>query len=243
MSQFIQVNIDTSSFAEYTQKLRRLHRRELPLAIRNTLIDVMVETKRLIPISAKRKFIIRNKAFFKAFTGFKKADGFDISKMNSRVGILSDKGGKGSKISEGLKAQEKGGTTNGRKLISTDLARTGNSNKGKVRQKNRFQNQSGFEKATKKDFIRKIYRAKKSGKNVLLKNGSKGTVFKIGELSSNRRTGKTKFNLTPIFTYRNTKKVNLRERGFIKEASLLASRKMPEMFVKQAEFRINRYMQ
>ena len=75
MARNIQVNVDSAKLSVFTQQLRKMHRKELPLAIRNTLTDVAVETKKNIPNSAKRKFTVRNPGFFKAFTGFEKATG------------------------------------------------------------------------------------------------------------------------------------------------------------------------
>lgn len=217
-------NINTESHIKLTSYLGSLHKSVLPVAIRETLNDVAFEAKIWIPKMASRKFITRSPAFFRAFTGVGRARGFDINRMESSVGVLSNKGGKGSRVAEGLEKQETGGSFRGRKLIPHDLGRISGSHEKKLSRRHRF------------DKIR-ITDARKKGKGkidyLLIKKGGKGTVFELKSIGK-------KQVLKPVYSYRNTKTTRVEKTPFIAPASWIAMRKMNKIYVKRAKIQVER---
>ena len=216
-------DINTKAAIELTVKLGKLHRSALPVAVRGTLNNAAFETKKYIPITASRKFITRNKSFFRAFSQVNMARGFDINSMKAEAGINA---AKGSKVAEGLEKQETGGSIQGRKLIPHNKGRISSSIKKRVRKKHHFKNI-------------KITDARKKGKGsinyLLIKKGGKGTVFEV------RKVGK-KQKLTPVYSYRNTKISRVTPSPFMKPASLIAAKKMPVFYKKQAERQFKRLL-
>lgn len=216
-------DINTDDHIKLTAKLGALHKSALPVAIRGTLNNVAFETKRLIPETAARKFVTRNKSFFRAFSSVNKASGFSINNMTSEVGINPSRG---SKVAEGLEKQETGGTINGRKLIPHDQGRVSGSHNKRLRKKNRFGNISIVD-------VRK--RKGKKGNYLLIKKGSGGTVFEI------KGTGK-KQKLKPVYTYRSSNKTKVDKSPFMKPATMMAVKKMPQFYLKNAQRQIDRLM-
>ena len=216
-------DINTDAHIKLTAKLGALHKSALPVAVRGTLNNAAFETKKFIPKTAARKFTTRNKSFFRAFSSVNKASGFSINSMASEVGINQ---GRGSKVADGLEKQETGGTINGRKLVPHDQGRVSGSHNKKLRKKNRFGNISVVD-------ARK--RNGKKGNYLLIKKGSKGTVFEI------KGTGK-KQKLKPVYTYKNTKKTRVNKSPFMAPASWIAAKKMPQFYVKNAQRQIDRLM-
>lgn len=216
-------NINTKDHIKLTVKLGKLHRSALPVAIRSTLNDVAFETKKWIPKTASRKFITRNKSFFRSFSSVNRARGFNINTMSSQVGINPSKG---SRVADGLEKQETGGSINSRKLIPHDKGRVSSSHQKRVKRKNRFQNI-------------KIHDTRKKGRGkvnyLLIKKGGKGTVFEI------KKAGK-KQRLTPIYSYRNTKKSRVKASPFMRPASLIAQKKLPLFYIRNAEKQFKRLL-
>lgn len=220
----MEFDINTKAVIDLTAKLGALHRSALPVAVRGTLNDAAFATKKNIPIIASRKFTTRNRSFFRAFSSVNKAGGFNINNMKSEAGINA---AKGSKVAEGLEKQETGGTINSRKLIPHKRGRVSSSQSKRVRAKNKFSSIGKIAVAGKKNQPKTNY--------LLIKKGSKGTVFEI------KKTGK-KRKLTPIYTYRNTRKSRVAPSPFMKPSAFLAARKIPEFYVKQAERQIKRLL-
>ena len=215
-------DINTGAAIKLTTKLGRLHKSALPVAVRGTLNNAAFETKSLLPEIASRKFVTRNKSFFRAFSSVNTARGFDINSMSAQVGINS---AKGSEVAEGLEKQETGGSIEGRKLIPHDKGRVSGSHNKRLRRKNRFGKIN-------------ITDSRKGGKRtnyLLIKKGGKGTVFEI------KGTGKRR-KLTPIYTYRSTRTSVVKASPFMKPASLMAVKKMPKFYKEQAERQFKRLL-
>ena len=82
-------DINTNDVIKLTNKLDELHRSALPSAVRNTLNNAAFEMKKNIPFQADKKFITRDKGFFKRMSAVNKASGFDINRMVAETGIIS----------------------------------------------------------------------------------------------------------------------------------------------------------
>jgi len=215
-------DINTDEVIKLTAKLGSLPKQFLPSAVRATLNDAAFETKKWIPVTASRKFTIRKKSFFRAFSSVERARGFDINSMQAVAGINPDKG---SKVAEGLEKQETGGTLSGRKLIPHDKARISGSYGRSVKGNNYLDKISNI--STPKN-------RKKGSKHILIKKGGKGTVFEIQKRARGSK-------LVPVYTYRNTKKTRLKPTPFVRPAAWIATKKIPRFYKNNAEFQIKKY--
>ena len=214
-------DINTDALVKLTTKLGGLHKSALPSAVRNTLNDAAFETKTWIPITASRKFTTRKKSFFRAFSSVEKARGFDINGMKSAAGINP---AKGSQVADGLEGQETGGTINTRKLIPHDKARIGGSHSRVLKRKHRLDRIS----------LTTPGRKTSGGVNYLLvKKGNKGTVFEVGGAGKKNK-------LTPIYTYKNSKKSKVKKAPFMAPAAMIATKQIPNNYLKNATFQINK---
>lgn len=218
-------DVNTKALIELTAKLGQLHRSALPVAVRGTLNDAAFETKQRVPQLASRKFITRNRGFFRAFSSVNRAGGFNINTMRAEAGINPEKG---SRVAEGLEAQETGGAIRGRKLIPHDKGRVSGSHRKRVRRQNRFSNIGKIADSRKRD---------KTGSAdfLLIRKGSSGTVFKVQQTGRKRK-------LTPVYHYRNTKVSRVKPSPFMKPSAYLAMKKMPDFYLKNAEKQIKRLM-
>lgn len=235
------IDVNNDAVIGLTAKLESLHRSAFPSAVRNTLNNAAFETKKLVPKVASQKFITRNKSFFKAFTVVDKAVGFNINNMKSTTGIDSSKG---SRIADGLVAQENGGNVKSGKLIAHDDARVSKSKSKKVSGRNKH-NKVNYHDATsafkahrgtrKSKFVAAVHSASKSGKNhMMLKTGSRGMVYQISGVKG------SKFKVKKLYSVRNTKKSRVQGVGFMKKSGQLASKKIHQFYKDNAEFQFKK---
>lgn len=128
------LNINTDELVSYTNKLEKLHRSALPVAIRGTLNDVAFEMKKTTLLkSAHHEFKERQPNFFKANSKAEPAKGFSIPEMVSEVGMVSSglHSPNTNYAVRDLEQQEIGGEIGGRSFKPLPGARKGGS--GNVR--------------------------------------------------------------------------------------------------------------
>lgn len=217
----MQLDVNTAQVIKFTDKLDKISRSALPVAVRQTLNNAAFETKRLVPIISSGKFITRNKSFFRSLTIVNKAGGFDINTMSSEIGISNVK----DKIASGLEKQEYGGTIKSRNLIAMDGARTSGNNAKSIKKINNLSNI-------------KLNKSKKKGTGtgfVMIKKGNKGTVF------ATKGKGK-KNSLTPIYSYSKGRSVPIKRTPFMEPASIRAQERIPFLFIKEAEKQIKKHL-
>ncbi|WP_181899556.1 hypothetical protein [Flagellimonas nanhaiensis] len=215
-------NVNMDAAIALTAKLERINRSAFPVAVRQTLNDAAFTTKKMVPKVAAQKFTTRQKNFFKAFTIVNKAEGYNVNRMVAETGINSNKP-RGTKVAVGLEQQEKGGTVMGRKFVPHNKARVSGSFHKKVSKLNLL---TSLKYGTPKSRI-------KGSNIILIKKGSKGTLFRVRNL-------KTKTKLTPLYTYRRTKKSRVDSRPFVSPSATFARSKMLEYYKKNAEFQFKR---
>jgi hypothetical protein len=124
----LKININSDAVVAHTNRLEKMHRSALPVAIRGTLNDAAFDTKtRTMPKSANQ-FKKRSPNFFKANSKFEKAVGFDVNSMKSIVGFYENKlTSKSTNYSvKDLEQQEHGGTIKKKSLIAMRPARSNN---------------------------------------------------------------------------------------------------------------------
>ena len=216
----MKLDVNTDATIILTAKLEKLHKSAFTNAVRFTLNDVAFEAKKLVPQNANKNFTIRQKNLFNRFTKVEKAKGWDVKSMVSSIGIDGTTQGK---LTKGLATQETGGNIEGRKLTPHNMGRISGSYAKKIKAKNHFKNL---------DKIGTSKKRVKGSKYFRIKNGSKETVFE--------RVSKTK--IVPIYNVRKTKITRLNAKPFIKPSAIQATKKMEQLYNKNAEFQFKKYL-
>ena len=117
------IDISSPDLAKTTARLRQLHYKHLPIAVRNTLNKVANQMKtKTLPKNFDKNFTVRRKTFINSQTGYVQVpfSEFKISKMKSEAGVI-DKGGL---ISSQLTRQEFGGDVPDERFVPTDNVRS-----------------------------------------------------------------------------------------------------------------------
>jgi hypothetical protein len=244
-------DVNTEASIQLTAKLGKLHKSAFPVAVRGTLNDAAFKTKKLIPKAANSKFTTRQKNLFNSFTTVEKSPNtFDLRKMKSKVGIKNTTT-RTDKLTDGLVAQETGGTIKGRKLVPLDSSRTGENRSSKISKMNRFNN---FQKKTprrkinsgpgtkKSRFVRHVMSAAMEGANhVTISEGGKGIMYRIDSVKR-LKTRKIKLKIKPIYYFRNTRKSNITKTPFIEPSAKIVTKKIPQLYKIQAERQFKRLL-
>lgn len=236
-----QFNINMDAAVVMTNKLEKLHRSALPVAVRSTLNSAAFDLKQksLLQVTSKT-FEQRKKTFFKATSKVKKAKGFDVKTMASVVGFI---GGDKNQAIDDLEAQERGGHIKGRSFVPLKGARKGNSNKGLVEAKFRttkFKNviRAGKQKGGSKGarFIKAAMKAGKGG-NVI---GQNGILFRVTKM--NKSAKKFKFKAKPIYDFKKGRSAKIKSTHFMKRSAIMSSKKLVKFFNIEGRKQINRLM-
>lgn len=214
----MRLDVNTDASIQLTAKLEKLHRSAFPSAVRNTLNDAAFETKKLIPEKASSEFTIRQKNLFKRMSIVQKANGWNVNNMVSKIGIDGSKGS----LSDGLEKQETGGNLEGRKLTPHNMGRISGNYAKKLKVKNQFSKIGKIGTKNKKVKGSKYFRIDK---------GSKGTVF---ENLGNK--------IVPIYNYRSNPVSNLKKRPYIQPSALEASKRMEQIYFKNAQFQFKKHL-
>jgi len=229
------LNINSDASVQLTNKLEKLHRSALPVAIRQTLTNTArdVKTKSILEVTDK-EFTNRQKNFFKAFTGFTPARGFNVDKMSAVVGIFH----RGNQSAKDLEKQEFGGKIKGRSFIPKDEARVSKSNSKKISKAKalgKFKNMPKIGWGNKKNFRRKTKRLK-VGKAFAYGN----TVFLIKKKEFKSGSG-IWLTTEKIWTYKSGRSANIsKPTHFMKKSAFLSRKKMPSLYKIEAERQINK---
>ena len=236
------LNINTDAVVAFTNKLEKMHRSALPVAIRGSLNSAAFDVKlKTMPISVKKEFKERNKTFFKANSRVAMARGFNVKSMKALIGFTGGrlKGGNNFAVKD-LAQQEHGGTINKKSFIPTDKARGGNKAKP-VRPSNRLSkinnivNQKNLSGSRKQRFIKAVHKAGKGGHVLGGTNAGQNTLFKVNSIGKGGR-----FKLTPLYSYKEGRSVKVKPTHFMKKATILSGRKIEMFFIKEAKRQFER---
>jgi len=254
----IKIDINSDALVKYTQKLEKMHRSALPVTVRETLNDAMFDMKkRTLPISADRKFNVRNPTFFKAMTGVSRAAGFDIRKMSATVGfnVSSNKSGSSRKSAEaavrGLERQDVGGVGN-ENAIYLEASRGGSNNNLVKRSKlynrldplNSRNRTFGPSSSTEKSsFVAAAYASAKLKRPFSWKS-KKGGRFLIQTKSFRKTKGtakkpsSVKFDGVRLMKSRSSAPVKIKPTHFRQEAADMTSNKIGQFYQDQFNKRV-----
>ena len=252
----IQLNINTLEVVKYTNKLESLNKTGIPTAVRNTLNTVAFDVKtNTMPAIAKKEFEERKPNFFKANSKVQKATGTNIATMKSIVGFVS---AKHNQAVEDLNQQEHGGVIDGRSLITTKQARTGNDWSKSVKPTNRVRNITNVINAEKvklpknvkgkaQRFVRAAIMAKKlNGKNAFVLGnkwgGGNQTLSRIDRVVINKKKRTIKFKRTPIYTYRKGRKISVARTNFMQRASMESGLSLERTYQNEAIKQVKKLM-
>jgi hypothetical protein len=241
----MKLNIDTNNVVAFTNKLERIHRSALPVAIRSALNKVAFDVKQnTMPKSADAAFKNRVPNFFKANSRVEMATGFDIGKMKSVVGFTSQSlTGSSNYAVNDLEQQEHGGSIKHRSFIPTNTARGGNEARP-VRPGNRLSSIKNIIHSNtgsgnqRQNFIAAVKKAGVGG--FVIGNNSKKILWRIDGIAVVR--GRLKIRKKPIYTFEEGRSVNVRATGFMQRASYQSSEKLEDFYVAEAKRQIERIL-
>lgn len=241
------LNINTDALVALTNRLEKLHRSDLPIAIRNTLTKAARLTKtESLPKVSRQIFTIRNKTFFRAKSRFTGATGFNLRTMVATVGMVDVRLSDGDHAVRDLEQQESGGVIKGRAFIPTNQARKGGSASANVAARNRLskiKNVIRLSRAKGKSksqrFIKSaIFAKKRFGKSAYVL--TQKMLFRIDRLNVGKKTNKVNLKVTPLYSYRKGRTVRVKATNFMRKSTLIQAKKIDIIFKNEAEKRIKK---
>jgi len=245
------LNINTSEIVAFTAKLERMHRSNLPIAVRETLNTIALKEIKQNSLlkTASKKFDDRsNGSFFRSNSKVVFAKGFNVSQMKAVVGMSTDKKtGKSGQSAKDFEEQESGGSIGGRSFIPLEASRTSNSWNRKPKRayriadikekiidsKDNIKGRSDAEKWV----LSSIY-AGVGGLVIGTKESPDGNrfVFKINKIF--REENKTIVaHSKALFAYKKNRSVKVQPTRFMETSTLIGIKKLNSTFVKEAEKR------
>jgi len=244
MSKFI--NISSDDFILFANKLEKIGKADMPVAVRSTLNQLAFRMKGSggqrgeIDKQAEKDFDFRrNKTLFRVMTGVEKASGLNVANMQSKAGIVKKSGR--DQLAEGLAQQQQGGNTK-QKATPLDAARTGRTVSKRVRRPARLRNLNSIDLRTKKKgkFIGGAIRAHKERRTIVV-SGRGGSIVIARVRKINRTRGSIDIKMDWLYKINPSGQVKLKKaRPFVNSAALNVMQKMPQEFKKQAQRRIEK---
>jgi hypothetical protein len=244
------LHIDTTTSMIYAKKLEQLRRSALPSAIRNTLNAAALDVKTNTMISeSDTAFKKRKPTFFRATSRTEFATGFEITAMRSVVGFVAPDNIKESgHATRDLEQQEHGGDIDKRAFIATDKGRTGKGNvkaaltmhaiKGKI--VNASENAAGHN--DKQKFVLSAIHAGKGGFVIGTGKNGQGNKALLKIMSIKRKGADTVVNSQEVYSVKAHRHAHVGATHFMEKASDESAKKMNDIFIKQAQFQINKVM-
>lgn len=245
------INIQSDQFAELSNKIDRIGKYDLPVAVRGTLNQMAVNMKGgrgatvpngLVAESAKKTFeYTRSQNIFNFMTGFTREKTSNINNMKAVAGI-AEKAGK-DKLARNLGAQAEGKKVR-QKATPYVSARRGKGRKGRVARRlyveNILDGAIDLRGLTGREFITKAIRAYNQQRYVIL--GKAGQDSYIAEIESFDRDSNT-VDFHNEIRYRINRSGTIkpkRERNYVTTAALIAMKDVDIIFKKEAEKRIKK---
>lgn len=239
----MQLNINTDEVVKFTNKLEKLRKSALPVAIRESLNDAVKDVKtNTMPSKASSTFVNRSKNFFKANSKFESAKGFNVNTMVASVGFFENKliNQSTNFAVKDLEEQEGGGVINVKTFIPTVFARTGQTKKGLVKPNYRI-------KKIRAHLIDANKGPGKNGRQKYLiaahKAGVGGFVlYKKMLWVINSLNKKSKVERTPLYSVSKGRNIKVNSTNFMKLASLESNNKMEGYYIGRAKRQIEKYL-
>ncbi len=238
----MQLNINTDEVVKFTNKLEKLHRSALPVAIRTALGDAAMNVKqKTMPKSFESHFVNRTHgSFFKANSRVIYPVGFNVNTMAAAVGFFENKLVNQSTnwAVKDLEQQEDGGTINVKTFIPTVFARRGGTKKGLIKPNFRLKKiRSKIINANtlqgKNERQKYVLAANKAGVGgfVLYKK----ILWQINSLKSS-----AKIERTPIYSVSKGRNIKVKNTKFMEKASIETMKNMTSFYIAAAKKQIDR---
>lgn len=238
------LDINTKSVVVFTNKLEKIGKSALPVAIRTSLNSAAFDVKQnTMPRSALR-FIHRTENFFKANSRVEMAKGWSIRDMQAIIGFTSEhlRIGSTNFAVKDLEQQEYSGSISAKTFIPLNPARVSGSFNKVVRPVNRItvlnkqaiidaNKIAGSKKAA---FIKAAHKAGAGG--LVIGNKSKEVLWRIDSILG------SKLNMTPLYSVKSGRSVKVGETGFMRFASLQSAHKLEDFYIKEAEKQIDKFV-
>lgn len=235
----MQLNVNTDSVIIFTNKLEKLNRSAFPVAVRGALNSVAFDLKkRNIEKFANATFVRRQKNFFKANSRVDMARGFNLNTMEATVGFIPLKGT--NHAVDDLEQQEHGGTIGGRSFIAMKPARVSNSPVKNIKRNTRISQIDKITEARKsrgrsngQRFVQAIVQAGKGG-YVL---SERGILFRV----DSERNSVGRWKLTPLYSFKKKRTVEVGATHFMERASLDSARNIERFYKIEAIKQFRKY--
>lgn len=237
----MEININTKEVSRFADTLSKIRKSLLPRAVMATLNDAAFDVKaKTMPFQAKTEFVNRQPNFFKANSSVQKASPGSIEGMQSKVGFTSEKLNINEKnyAVKDLEQQENGGKIKGKAFIPLDEARKGGKNT-LVRPNARLSKIKNLVDANKVSGKTKgqkfLHAASIAGKGGFLFYDNILWRVDSGMVASSIKTKKLKLKVTPLYSHKTGRQVQVKRTQFMRTASLLSGNKLNGFFKIQAE--------
>jgi len=239
----MRLDVNTRAIIHLTSRLEGLHRSAFPSAVRSTLNDAAFEMKKVnIEASARRNMKVKNKTFFRKFTGVERARGFNVGSMGATVGF-TDKGSKNSQkaVNSGMELNESGGSDS-TGLMYTKKTRTGS---GLVRRKDYYDTKkqaSKYRSAQKKgNTIKRLYAGSVENKPVMISTDNGVFLVKVKSFKRGVGGGAPDIKLDFLMSDRSGKRTaKVKATHFNREAAKVTQKQIEGFYIKNAEFQFSK---
>lgn len=229
------LDVNTNANIILTARLERLNKSAFPSAVRATLNDAAFEHKQKnILLSAKANMDVKNPAFFRKYTGVKRASGFNVSSMYSEAGFSPTNEIKAKKALEGMESNEVGGTDRdgGMYVGKTRTAR------GLVKKNARF-NKNNVSKLRSKSNVARMAVALKENKQTFINTKKGRFLVKVNSMEKGS-DGKRKIEVDFLMRHRKKFPATAKASHFNREAAIRTSKQMEMFYNKNATFQFNK---
>jgi len=228
-------NVNTDEVVKLSNKLEKLHKSALPIAVRGTLNDVAFEAKqKFVEKEFNKQFIIRKRNFIKAHTIVNKSiNTFNVNQMQSEMGVIKGK----SQAGDELDVQEFGGVIKKREFIPMNPSRASKSPSKLISKRFYLQNiKAKKDKPIFKnqDFIRAAFKVGKNG-FLLFEN----ILIQIRNIT--KKNGLF-IKMEPLYSYEKGRSITLKKSPFIEPSGLKASKNMNNIFYENAQKQFDKYL-
>lgn len=234
--------IKSDELAIIANKLERVHKSDLPIAIRSTLNTMAFRMKKTeIGRSAEKEFDYKRTNIVNNLSRFEKATGFDIKRMKSKAGITEQPGRQ--KVARGLAAQEKGGKIEGKSTPT--LQARGGSVSSKVRKARQLQSNRIIDARNKKRqyFIAAAAIAKKQNGYLITKSkSSEVSAVALVSRFTRKKRGNPNIKLRWMYSIQEDNKVIKPSKGrrYMKKAYINTMNDFHNEFLRQANKRLKK---
>lgn len=222
----------------FSHTLSKIHKAALPNAVRFTLTDAAKDVKfKTLQKHSEQQFDVSKPSFFKKFSGYKAASGYNINNMRATAGMIKAQDTK-SVASTKIAAQQTAGIVKDRSYIAAEKQR---SKSGVLKRSFITMIQLEplvYEKGKGGNYIKTAIESKEKRKPLLVRKNGKGYLVKVKSINKKNPVIKTEI----LASYEKGRDIKLtRKKPFVINAAKESGNKLNKFFIKNAERQISRY--